>query len=309
MELSAASRYIYGPARAVQEVAREKNTLRDRCSHLSGLVVQTAAGLRALMTAARPRLITTVASRALSLSRGAGSRSALAGHHRHPPAQRAAGLRHGLLTHKSHAQGGQICFCALALLHPDCGHGRSERWSVARGALRVRVARPQRPAHPRLRGRPRPRGPVGATDARPGAASTGCVGPLAAPPRGSWAVPPGGRVVRHPAQPGGTVPAVLARARLADRCHQGRRRAGATAWHRQQALPRGRRRGPGGALPRGIGPRLLQTGTRGNELPEQLLAQGRAGGLCGLKRTDDCLAQRRHPWGDHQALVQAQAGL
>jgi hypothetical protein len=45
------------------------NTLRDRCSHISGLLVKTSPGLRALMKSALPRLITTAASRALYLRR------------------------------------------------------------------------------------------------------------------------------------------------------------------------------------------------------------------------------------------------
>jgi hypothetical protein len=72
---SAGYRYIYGPTRAVKEVSSEKNTLRDRCSHISGLLVKTSYGLRALMKSALPRLITTTASRALYLRRLGGSRS------------------------------------------------------------------------------------------------------------------------------------------------------------------------------------------------------------------------------------------
>src|SRR5215475_11267866 len=52
-----------------------KNTLRDRCSHIFGLLVKTSHGLRALMKSALPRLITTTASGALSLRRFGGSRS------------------------------------------------------------------------------------------------------------------------------------------------------------------------------------------------------------------------------------------
>jgi hypothetical protein len=56
--------------------AREwNNTLRDRCSHISGLLVKTFHSLRALMKSALPRLITTAASRALYLRRVGGSRS------------------------------------------------------------------------------------------------------------------------------------------------------------------------------------------------------------------------------------------
>ena len=56
------------------------NTLRDRCSHISGLVVKTAYGLGALMKSALPRLITTAASGALYLRRLGGSRSDLSCH-------------------------------------------------------------------------------------------------------------------------------------------------------------------------------------------------------------------------------------
>src|SRR5262249_9761135 len=49
------------------------NTLRDRCRHISGLLVKTSHGLRALMKSALPRLITTAASGALSLHRLRGS--------------------------------------------------------------------------------------------------------------------------------------------------------------------------------------------------------------------------------------------
>ena len=64
-ELSAAVGYIYGPARAVKGLSNGKNTLRDRCSHISGLLVKTSHGLRALMKSALPLLITTSASKAL----------------------------------------------------------------------------------------------------------------------------------------------------------------------------------------------------------------------------------------------------
>src|SRR5215831_4435040 len=49
------------------------NTLRDRCSHISGLVVKTFQSLPALMKSALPHLITTAASGALSLRRLGGS--------------------------------------------------------------------------------------------------------------------------------------------------------------------------------------------------------------------------------------------
>src|SRR6266853_6404756 len=78
--LSAGLRYIYGPTRAVKEASSEINTLRDRCSHISGLLVKTSYGLRALMKSALPLLITTAASRALYLIRVEGSRSDLSCH-------------------------------------------------------------------------------------------------------------------------------------------------------------------------------------------------------------------------------------
>src|ERR1700758_2809541 len=58
-----------------QGVLEWTNTLRDRCSHISGLLVKTFEGLRALMKSALPHLITTAASRALYLRRLGGSRS------------------------------------------------------------------------------------------------------------------------------------------------------------------------------------------------------------------------------------------
>src|SRR5713101_7349891 len=101
-ELAAGYRYIYGPTRAVKEVSSEKNTLRDRCSHISGLLVKTSYGLRALMKSALPLLITTAASRALYLIRVKGSRSDLSCHQLDSTSHRAAGLLHVLLKHNSH---------------------------------------------------------------------------------------------------------------------------------------------------------------------------------------------------------------
>src|SRR2546427_11347360 len=80
----------------------KKNTLRDRCSHISGLLVKTSYGLRALMKSALPLLITTAASRALYLSRVKGSRSDLSCHQLDSTSHRAAGLLHVLLKHNSH---------------------------------------------------------------------------------------------------------------------------------------------------------------------------------------------------------------
>src|SRR5712691_7635759 len=69
-----------------------KNTLRDRCSHISGLLVKTFYGLRALMKSALPLLITTAASRALYLSRLGGSRSDRSCHQLDPTSHCAEGL-------------------------------------------------------------------------------------------------------------------------------------------------------------------------------------------------------------------------
>src|SRR6266446_1451594 len=109
-------RYIYGPARAVKEVASEKNTLRDRCSHISGLLVKTAYGLRALMKSALPLLITTAASRALSLSRVEGSRSDLSCHQLEPTSHRAAGLLHVLIEHNNHEKVWHLFFCDISII-------------------------------------------------------------------------------------------------------------------------------------------------------------------------------------------------
>ena len=54
---------------ALSRDSRMENTLRNRCSHISGLVMKTSYGLRALMKSALPLLITTSASRALYLRR------------------------------------------------------------------------------------------------------------------------------------------------------------------------------------------------------------------------------------------------
>jgi len=69
-----------------------KNTLRDRCSHISGLVVKAFHALRALMKSALPRLINSAASKALGLSRVWGSRSDLSCHQLDHTSHRAEGL-------------------------------------------------------------------------------------------------------------------------------------------------------------------------------------------------------------------------
>src|SRR2546427_3415578 len=70
----------------------KKNTFRYRCSHISGLLVKTSYGLRALMKSALPLLITTTASWALYLVRVGGSRSDRSCHHLDHPSHRAARL-------------------------------------------------------------------------------------------------------------------------------------------------------------------------------------------------------------------------
>src|SRR6266704_5036781 len=116
MEFAAEFGYIYGPTRAVKEVSSEKNTLRDRCSHISGLLVKTSYGLRALMKSALPLLITTAASRALDLIRVKGSRSDLSCHQLDSTSHRAAGLLHVLLKQNSHEKVWHRFFCDIVIL-------------------------------------------------------------------------------------------------------------------------------------------------------------------------------------------------
>ena len=78
------------------------NTLRDRCNHISGLLVKTSHGLRALMQSALPRLITTTASQALYLRRLGGSRSDRSCHQLDPTSHRAARLLHLRIKQNSH---------------------------------------------------------------------------------------------------------------------------------------------------------------------------------------------------------------
>ena len=66
------------------------------------LAVKTSYSLRALMHSALPPLITTAASRALSLIRVEGSRSDLACHQLEPTSHRAAGLFHCLIEQNNH---------------------------------------------------------------------------------------------------------------------------------------------------------------------------------------------------------------
>jgi hypothetical protein len=85
-------------------------------------------------------------------------------------------------------------------------------------------------------------------------------------------LPPGGMLARHQPEPGGKLPAVLACARIADRCQQGRRRSRANAWNRHQALTLGMRRGHRFEGLLVIGQLLLQYSKLVNELPKHLLA-------------------------------------
>src|SRR5262249_10812189 len=85
--------YIWTRSRC-QGALEWTDTFWDRCSHISGLVVKTFSGLRALMKSALPLLITTAASGALYLRRLGGSRSDRSCHQ---------------LDHTSH--------CAESLLH------------------------------------------------------------------------------------------------------------------------------------------------------------------------------------------------
>src|SRR6266704_172698 len=140
MEFAAEFGYIYGPTRAVKEVSSEKNTLRDRCSHISGLLVKTAYGLRALMKSALPLLITTAASRALYLSRVEGSRSDLSCHQLEPTSHRAAGLLHFLIEPNNPSGSpkfGRVSQIALSSgyeRHTHDHHGTSRRYSAVTDA-------------------------------------------------------------------------------------------------------------------------------------------------------------------------------
>jgi hypothetical protein len=114
--------------------------------------------------------------------------------------------------------------------------------------------------------------------------------------------PARGRLARPPPQPGGPRPAVRARAGLADRGHEGGRRAGAPPRHRPQARPRGRRRGQGGEGRRRRGPRRLPSRPRLTPRPPPRLAPRGARGLGGRARRPHGLPTRRPPCGPHEAL-------
>jgi hypothetical protein len=55
---------IYGPA--VDVKGKRAGTARDRCHHISGLMLKTVSSLRALMQSALPLLMKTSASEAVS---------------------------------------------------------------------------------------------------------------------------------------------------------------------------------------------------------------------------------------------------
>src|SRR5215467_2124980 len=98
----AAGTYMDPPA--LSRASRMENTLRNRCSHISGLVVKTSFGLRALMKSALPLLITTAASGALYLRRLGGNRSDLSCHQ---------------FDHTSHCAEGLL---ALSIKSKDCSN-------------------------------------------------------------------------------------------------------------------------------------------------------------------------------------------
>src|SRR6266446_10098032 len=78
----------------------------------------------------------------------------------------------------------------------------------------------------------------------------------------------------HQPQPGGKLPAVLERTRIADGSHQGRRPEGPNPGNRPQPLTRGMGRGQGFELLLIRGELLLQGGKLLSQLPKHLLAQG-----------------------------------
>src|SRR5262249_11242776 len=98
--------------------------------HNIGLWVKTFPSLRALMQSALPRLITTAASRALSLRRLGGSRSDRSCHQRVHTSHCAEGLLALSVTPKS---------CADTYQQPPCGSCYACLFSLARGRLIVLV--------------------------------------------------------------------------------------------------------------------------------------------------------------------------
>jgi hypothetical protein len=97
--------------------------------------------LRALMQSALPRLITTAASRALSLRRLGGSRSDLSCH----PLDSTSHGAEELLDLSIKAKR-----CSNTCQRPVCSNSHACRFPFARGWLIVLVARQQRPDHPRM---------------------------------------------------------------------------------------------------------------------------------------------------------------
>src|SRR5262249_49059126 len=120
-------------------------------------------------------------------------------------------------------------------------------------------------------------------------------------------LPPGGMLARHQPQPGGKLPAVLERTRIADRGHQGRRREGANAGNRHEALTLGMRRGQGGEFLLIIGQLLLQSRKLLHQFPKHLLAQRCELVLFGHELLHHGLTKLRHPFGHHDAILMHQS--
>jgi len=87
-------------------------------------------------------------------------------------------------------------------------------------------------------------------------------------------LPACGMLARHQPQPGGTLPAVLERAGIADRGHEGGRRSGANPGNRHQTLTLGMRGGQGVEFLLIIGELRLKSSKLLHQLPKHLLAQG-----------------------------------
>jgi len=151
--------------------------------------VKTFYGLRALMKSALPLLITTAASRALSLIRVKGSRSDLSCHQLDSTSHRAAGLLHVLLKQNSHEKVWHLFFCDIAICHTELMPLTLvlvllHPWqadSPGGSSTAPRQSEHACSPPPLLSGL--------CHGARPGAASTGFVGLFYAPPSGSWSAP------------------------------------------------------------------------------------------------------------------------
>ena len=190
------------------------------------------------MKSALPLLITTAASWALYLRRLGGSRSDRSCHQLDHTSHCAEGLRDLSVKSKSCSQ----------YVPTTCLTGSSHAclFPLARGRLIVLVARQQRPDNPGILVRHRHGRAVFAAalkqlphplaasvrlaphpaDRRPCAMhqELAQIAIAALADAEQALLPAGGMLARHQPQPGGKLPAVLERARIADRGHQGRRR-------------------------------------------------------------------------------------